>query len=376
MIKSNSLVKTSYKKEDVIILLKDLTDKMTELPAEIREKEIQSGKHYSTMLPMEKEPDKEYMDLYYRSLNKNGEKIAEHIARLSELIMKQYNKKAGFPVIISLARAGIPVGILIKRYIKIKYGIDVMHYAISIIRDVGIDNNAMDYIYDREISYGNNSVSNFFFVDGWTGKGVIKIQLEDAVKELKKDEKWNGLMDDLYVISDPSNVTDFCGTHEDYLISSSCLNSTVSGLVSRSILNDMVDTKNGDFHGGVYFEKFENIDESNNFINYISHYFEKINIADVHPLVKDEEKRGATLALYLCQKYDISDYKKVKPGIGETTRVLLRRVPWKIFINRTVCKKDIEDLEHIIYMCNKKRIPIEREELGDYKVCGVIKEFL
>ena len=70
------------------------------------------------------------------------------------------------PIIVSLARAGIPVGILIKRYIKQKYGVDCPHYAISIIRDKGIDINAMEYIYNQQIKGALNCVENFYFNEG------------------------------------------------------------------------------------------------------------------------------------------------------------------------------------------------------------------
>ena len=38
----------------------------------------------------------------------------------------------------------------------------------------------MDYIYQKEIIENKNNVSNIFFVDGWTGKGAIKTQLEEV----------------------------------------------------------------------------------------------------------------------------------------------------------------------------------------------------
>ena len=56
-------MKTSYKKQDVIVLLKDVTSKMTPLSTEEREKRIQQGIHYSEMLPLEYSPSKEYMTL-------------------------------------------------------------------------------------------------------------------------------------------------------------------------------------------------------------------------------------------------------------------------------------------------------------------------
>ena len=44
-----------------------------------------------------------------------------------------------------------------------------------------------------------------------------------------------------------ANITDLCGTHEDILIPSSCLNATVTGLISRTFLRADIIGKN-DFH--------------------------------------------------------------------------------------------------------------------------------
>ena len=88
--------------------------------------------------------------------------------------------------------------------------------------------------------------SQLLFVDGWIGKGAI-------LNELKKDlQAYEGVSSDIAVVADPANVTQLCGTHEDILIPSSCLNSTVSGLISRTFLRDYIIGKD-DFHGAVYY---------------------------------------------------------------------------------------------------------------------------
>ena len=366
------IVKTSYSEDDVVILLKDLTDKMQPLSTSEREKLIQSGVHYSEMLPEEKAPSDEYMKLYERALNDKKKDIAECIARVSELIV---NKADGSePILVSLARAGIPVGILIKRFIKFKYKIDCEHYAISIIRDKGIDLNAMNFIYSEEIEKNRKPVSNIFFIDGWTGKGAIKNQLIESVETLRSiDRKWADLSDDLYVLADSANVTPFFGTREDYLLPTACLNSTVSGLTSRTILNKFIDTEKGDFHGAVYFSQFESIDKSNEFIDTITKEFAELGETIQCSEVQSTSNDGMQIVNKICQEFDIADYKKVKPGIGETTRVLLRRMPWKVLIDNSVSMDD-NDIEHIVMLCNDKHIPIERYDLGNYKVCGIIKE--
>lgn len=364
------IVKTSYSKDDAIVLLKDLSAEMKPLSVHERENLIQSGVHYSEMLPEEKRPSAEYSALYNKALTEKAEDIAKCTAKLGEMMMARCT--SGKPVIVSLARAGIPAGVLIKRYIKQKYNINCNHYSISIIRDKGIDVNAMEFIYSEEIEKGGNAVENILFVDGWTGKGVIKEQLRESVMYLhNKSSKWDGLSDDLFVIADPANVTPYCGTRVDYLLPIACLNSTVSGLISRTILNDYIGED--DFHGAVYFKQFEDIDKSNEFVDTVSEYFEHIGDIEDDPMLIDIGWSGMDIVDNICKQFNIADYKKVKPGIGETTRVLLRRLPWKVLINSNISNED-SDIAHILVLCKEKNIPIERYDIGHYKVCGIIKE--
>lgn len=358
------LVDTSYSKDDVVILLKDLTGGISAQSTEEREQAIQSGVHYSEMLPLEYKPTQEYMDIYSELLNKTKNSIAGYIKILSDRLMHTHNNEF---VIVSLARAGIPIGILVKRYIKKAYGVDIPHYSISIIRGKGIDMNAMEYI--RGI---HPDVSKYQFLDGWTGKGAIKNQLNEAIKELKQlNIAWDKINPSLAVLADPAHISEIYGTREDIIIPSSCLNSTVSGLVSRTILRDDLINTETEFHGAVYFGNLIKEDKSAEFINEIEAEFDNITEFQASTEFNDKET-GLEVAERVSDKYGIYDITKVKPGIGETTRVLLRRVPWCVIINTRY--KDSPDLIHINRLCEEKGIDIIYEDIGGYKTCGIIKD--
>ena len=353
MIKDESyFVKTSYKPEDVTLLLKDVTGLVEPQPTEERERLIQSGKHYCEMLPIEYVPTQKYMQVYEEALKTYSEPTALAVGRLSDKIIKE---KGEGVVLVSLARAGIPIGILIKRYIKMKYALDIPHYSISIIRGRGIDRCALDYIIER---HGAKSV---LFVDGWIGKGAI-------LGELKKElSAYPDVSSDIAVIADPANVTELCGTHDDILIPSSCLNSTVSGLVSRTFLRSDI-IKEDDFHGAVYYGELKDSDLSYEFIDAIEAHFKK-DCGECRPAAEGfgiDEVRG------IAAHFGIDDINLVKPGIGETTRVLLRRVPWKVLIDERC--KDSDDLAHIIRLAEEKNVPVEFYPLEHYKTCGLIKK--
>ena len=59
----------TYKENDVTILLKDISGIITPLGTEEREKLIQSGVHYSEMLPIEYVPSDDYIDIYKKKIS-------------------------------------------------------------------------------------------------------------------------------------------------------------------------------------------------------------------------------------------------------------------------------------------------------------------
>ncbi|SHK20962.1 PELOTA RNA binding domain-containing protein [Caminicella sporogenes DSM 14501] len=353
----------SYSKNDVIFLLKDISDMIEEKDNDEREKAIQSGVHYSEMLPIEYRPSEEYIKLFYESLKKYDKKIATAVGVVGELILKKRGKDI---VLASLARAGTPIGILIKRYIKYKYKLDLPHYSISIIRGKGIDESAIKYILL------NHPGKEIQFIDGWTGKGAITKVLQMACKDFKK--KWTvELNDDLAVLADPGYCVSTFGTREDFLIPSACLNSTVSGLVSRTVhREDLI--KEDDFHGAKFYKELIDEDLSNFYVDTISSKFKYV-LKDIEENLKEILNKDSTptwLGLKDVEKiqrdFNIENINFVKPGIGETTRVLLRRIPWKILI-----RKDSKNLEHILLLAKERNVPVEVYPLKAYNCCGIIK---
>ena len=347
---------SSYSNNDVELLLKDITGLVTPLPAEIREKYIQSGTHYCEMLPLEYKPSEQYMQLYLHALTHYAKATAEAVEVVSEIIFSRKNR---CPVIVSLARAGIPIGILIKRYLFNKYNVSVPHYAVSIIRGRGIDKNAIKFILAR------HKAQDIQFVDGWIGKGAIIRQLCNALEDFPDIGR------ELAVVSDPANITALCGTHEDILIPSSCLNATVTGLISRTFLRKDIIGEN-DFHGAACYDELKDEDLSEQFLESVQKWFSY----DKSPLlpVAPENINGMDIVRNIAAEYNVSDINFIKPGIGEATRVLLRRIPWKIIVNEKYSRSD--ELKHIYRLSQEKSVPVEISSvpLGCYKVCGIIKK--
>lgn len=364
------LVQSSYSSDDVKILLQDIAGKVEILDTAEREKRIQSGTHYSEMLPLEYKPTEDYMKVYEDSLKTLSYETAVAVKLLAEEIWKRKN---GDVTIISLARAGTPIGILVKRYIKYRYGVDIPHYSISIIRGKGIDVEAMRMILME------HSVSSIQFLDGWVGKGAINNVLSEAVKDLKSRfsdiDNIDSLDDTLAVLSDPAYVTDACGTHADFLIPSACLNATVSGLISRTVkLQSMTDDE---LHGAVYYKDYEGVDKSNEFIDTVTSYFDKITSVGKE-VFNDEVTKGLSKVdlQNVMKDFGVRDVNLVKPGVGETTRVLLRRIPDVILIKKGALEdeKEAKYLQHILRLAKEKNVRVEEYNLLSYSVIGVIKD--
>ena len=84
------------------------------------------------------------------------------------------------------------------------------------------------------------------------------------------------------------------------------------------------------------------------------------------------EDKGIDEVKEIGRNFGINDINLIKPGIGGTTRVLLRRLPWKILIDERY--KGDPQLEHLVRLAQEKNVPIEYYQLTHYKCCGIIKK--
>lgn len=353
----------SYKPQDVIFLLKNLNGLLEETDLQAREKNMQSGGHYSEMLPIEYRPTEEYLALFYRTLRESAAKVAEAVRVVAEIILKRQGSQM---VLVSLARAGTPIGILIKRYLLEVHGLDTPHYSISIIRDKGIDENAVLYILQ------NHPDRALQFIDGWTGKGTITRVLSQSCKDFQKKYGYT-LDENLAVLADPGYCATIFGTREDFLIPSACLNSTVSGLVSRTVFRpDLIGEL--EFHGARFYQELGPEDVSNLFLDTVAVEFKISASRDLKPETSAGQVRATWQGLESLKRiqrdFGVRDINLIKPGIGETTRVLLRRLPERILVDCT----ENSNLEHILLLAKERGVPVQEYPELTYACCGLVKK--
>lgn len=364
----------SYAADEVAWLLTDISDAALEAPTQEREEAVQSGRaHYSESLPVEYRPSAAYREAYEKALVAGAGRVAEAVGTLAELVLRE---RGEVPVLVSLARAGTPVGILLRRWFARfhpgRESAAPTHLTISILRGRGVDVEALRWIAHH------HDPARVLFVDGWTGKGAIARELTGAVAEANAT-LGTAFRSDLAVLADPGHCTTLFGTRDDFLVPSACLNSTVSGLVSRTVLNSDVIAP-GEFHGAKFYADLADEDVSAAFLDAVTAHFDDVHATAVaratalNDTALNAADRAPTWEGWaaverIVEEYGVGSVNLVKPGVGETTRVLLRRMPWKVLVNPGAG----DDVAHVRALAAERGVEVVPVDGLPYACVGVVK---
>ncbi|MBP3946011.1 cysteine protease StiP domain-containing protein [Psychrobacter sp. K31L] len=383
----------SYLASDVTVLL-DIVDKdaVANVPVSQKEALIQSGqRHYSDMLTLEAAPTAMHEQLYSQALTQGTTRTATDIANLAYTLHNTFEQAVNAErplVLVSLVRAGLPIGVLLQRAltdIDSSYTLPCVHYGISIIRDRGLDPVALQMLLD---AYPNSPI---VFVDGWTGKGAIYQELARSLEAFSdpshahfanifhqstfgQDTFDQGTVNNTTVIplltlADPAGVAWLSASEEDWLIPSGLLNSTVSGLISRSLYTE----PQSGLHRSVFYDNLVAVDHSLAFINHIDAARRSLSTPpQCLPTYQQPRYQTAELINKLAADYAITNRNRIKPTIAEATRAILRRDPERILL-ATAEHPDTVLLRHL---CAQRNINIS--VLGDkilpYQAITLIKQ--
>ncbi len=352
----------SYDPGDVQFLLRKLDIEPID-DVDEKERLIQSGqRHYSEIIGREKLPSDKYFALYEQSLEINGPRVAADLLRLAQHIN---HLRGDVITLVSLARAGTPFGVLLKRIFKQRFGIEVAHYSISIIRDRGIDANALDYILSQ------HRAESLCFIDGWSGKGAIAGELKKSVAAYNASRRLeSGVSPELFVLVDLAGVAAASGSVDDYLIPSAILNAPISGLVSRTILNELIGPD--DWHGCLFYSKWFDIDRSRDYIARIDAHAQRLAMPLPRPAPDDPLYRRRLMIAWvdrIMRERGLVNRNLVKPGIGEATRAVLRRTPQEVILKST---RD-PDLAHLVLLCKERGVKVKEDTQLLLKAVAIIR---
>jgi hypothetical protein len=355
------LVLSSYAPEEVSFLLTDLSGVALELGMAERERAVQGGRNYAEMLPVEYAPGPRYLELFEAVLHDSAALLAEQVGVVTEMVLAARGHGA---VLVSLARAGTPIGILMRRWAQYAHGLDLPHYSVSIVRGIGIDGVALDHIAAR------HNPASVVFVDGWTGKGAIVRELQQALA----DHRGARFPSELAVLADPGACACFFGTREDVLVPSACLNSTVCGLVSRTVYSAAL-IPPGTLHGAKVYRELAGSDRSGHFLDCISAHFPAVSSVVAarwrgdYAADRSVTFRGLTEVSRIQAEFGLPSWHLVKPGVGETTRVLLRRLPWQVLVH----PDRRADLPHVLDLADQRGVPVVDYDQMSYSCVGLIR---
>jgi hypothetical protein len=347
----------SYAPDDVHFLLQPVQMEVTGV--EEKERLIQTKqKHYSEMISLESAPTVVHKALYERALEQNGARMATDVQSLALAL----NEACTGPsiVLVSFVRAGLPLGVLLRRAL-IAMGRDAYHYGISIVRDRGIDTVALEAII---LAHG---AQNIVFVDGWTGKGAISGEIK---RSLNGDTRFPS-EPRLVVLADPCGRAWLSASAEDWVIPSGILGATVSGLVSRSIW-----PANGGLHGCVVYDHLHEHDVTRGFIEQIEAERKSLGpVSQASPWTVDQRLELQDAASHvvesLAARFDITNLNRVKPGIAEATRAVLRRVPDHVLVR----DRNDSDVQLLMHLTEGAGVSVEEvgADLGPYRAVTIIR---
>ncbi len=351
----------SYAPEDVVFLLQQIGMEFTD--ARTKERLLQSGeRHYSELLSPEYDPSPVYLDAYLAALDANALRVARGVVALARRVSARLKGRIR---LVSLARAGTPVGVLLRRTLVQHFRRDAEHFSISIIAGRGIDYRALDFLRGRTDFEDGQVV----FVDGWTGKGVIGRSLRRYIAEYNA-ARGARLDPTLHVLTDLCGSTEAAATSDDYLIPSCLLGATVNGLVSRSILNDDV-IASGGFHGCRYFPEWSDRDQSRSFIEAVMAHVNPQLGADeaaVQRSLANEDIKATAALERLRMRFDHPDTALLKPGLGEATRALLRRGAARVLVR----DPHDEDTKPLLLLAREKGVEVHGDRALPWRAVTLI----
>lgn len=331
---------STYDRQEVGWLLTDIgaTDLACAAPTHLR------AAVAAEVSPAPFTPSPEYMRLLARATDRHATQTAVAVGTLTDAILRS----SSAPVIASIMRAGVPVGALMHRWAAYR-GFELPHFAISIVQHAGIDPVALRWLAEH------HDPGQIVFVDGWTAKGTVALTLRQCLDNAVTSQgiRFPGSFG---VLADPGSCTPLHGTREDFLIPSAGLDSTATGLISRSVYHpDLTDPTS--FHAAAFHRHLADADTSRDFLDAVTARFDQAARTLSHRTTapNDPDWSGRSAAAAIADRCRVDHIDLVKPGVCETTRVL---VQWRV--DTLLIRRDAErDLDHILLLAAERGTAIE-----------------
>ena len=234
-------------------------------------------------------------------------------------------------MLASLARAGTPVGVLMRRWARYAHGLDLPHYTLSIVRGRGIDRVAL-----RHLAAGTTRPTSR---SSTAGPARARSPASSRPRSTAA-ERDDGLRFDptLAVLADPGGCVPAV-RHPRRLphpVGLPQLDRVRPGVAHRAERR---------VHRAGRLPRREVLPRAQR-VRCLDALHRRDHralpgggrpgrgrlAARWPPSDRSPDWRGWRTTDEVAARYGITDVNLVKPGVGETTRVLLRRVPWRVLV--------------------------------------------
>lgn len=318
----------------------------------VQEKEdcLQNGGYYGDILSKEERPKDQYIEIFDQLSATLSDKLAQPVLQLVEHF--HTTRAADRPIVLlSLARAGTPIGVVVTELLRTRFNREVHHYSVSVLHKYGLDRYAMDHILSR------HDKQDIVFLDGWVSQGRITRAVEESAP------KW-GVSPILYCVSDPSGFQNAIATREDILLPSAVLNANVSGLLSRTVYNP------DGFHLCETYNDFADIDRTQAFIKEMLRACESHTMIQPRNVTHSSQQRKIARAQIeeFCATHNTDD-SNIKVGVGEVSRSLLRRIPTLVVVDPSA----VDEAKHLFWLATQRNIELRVQELnGPFRAFSIL----
>lgn len=344
------MIPHSYTSAQVVCLLSLYEGELLSISE--KEQRLSAGGYYGDMLSIEDQPTPAYLAIFDRQLASLSSKLAPYVLRLADRI--NHDRPTGPVVLVSLARAGTPIGVVLTEVLRERHNREVVHYTASVIHKYGFDAHALDYLLGR---YAPEAL---VFLDGWVSQGRITKALEETMRAVP------GVDSTLYCLSDPSGIQDAAATRRDLLLPSAVLNAAVSGLLSRTVHNP------DGFDFSAPYPDHAPVDRTQAFVSAM------LDAIRACPALPTEVVRSGAEQKPLAQA-QIRDWceahgttsDRIKAGIGEVSRSLLRRTPSLVMVAREAVESG--EAEHLQHLADEHGVELQVADLsGPYRAFSIL----
>ena len=288
-------------------------------------------------------PNAEYCDRLRAYAVASADVIAMMVGALAERILQRRGTDV---VLVSIARAGTPVGVLVKRWLAFVHGLDVRHFSISIANGV-VDESALSWLTRRCLA------DRLQFIDGWTSKGTVARLLHRTCRA----DRWSGIDPTLAVVVDPVAAAGISATRDDVLLPHACLGAQMSGLLGAPQHSSLAGRRL--FHGVDVRRDLRGQDLTRWYLDQVEARFGAVRTASTLRSEDGDHSAGIAQArlrqsAVVAARLGLGLNDPINVGTSEAARALFRPNPRQLVVRSKNAATDL-----LCDVAEQRNVPIE-----------------